>query len=202
MKKMILSVVAVTGVALMAFRPTSEVLPIGAAMPKADVKMKNIDGKEISMKEVAKTNGVLVMFSCNTCPYVIKNQERTIAACDFAQKMEVGVIILNSNEAKRGDDDSYEAMKKYYEEQKYNWAYTIDNNSEIADAFGANRTPECYLFNKDLKLVYHGAIDNNPNEPENVTRKHLQEAITELAAGKEISVKESRSVGCTIKRKS
>lgn len=202
MKKKLLSIAAIASIALIAFRPVADSLPIGADMPKADIKMKNIDGNSVSMRDVKKTNGVLVMFSCNTCPYVIKNQERTIAVCDYAQKMDVGVIVLNSNEAKRGDDDSYEAMKKYYDEQKYNWAYTIDENSQIADAFGANRTPECYLFDKDLKLVYHGAIDNNPNEPENVTRQHLREAITELAAGKEVSVKESRSIGCTIKRKS
>ena len=72
----------------------------------------------------------------------------------------------------------------------------------MADAFGANRTPECYLFNKDLKLVYHGAIDDNPSNPSKIKRHHLQEAIDELVAGKEISVKETRSVGCGIQRKS
>ena len=70
----------------------------------------------------------------------------------------------------------------------------------LADAFGANRTPECYLFDKDLKLVYHGAIDNNPADAGNVSRKHLQIAIDEMATGKDVAIKESKSVGCTIKR--
>jgi peroxiredoxin len=185
----------------MAFSLTT-VLPIGADMPKADVKMKDVSGKEVSIKDAVKTNGVLVMFSCNTCPYVIKNEERTIAIGEFAQKMNVGVILLNSNEAQRTSDDSFEEMKKYAAEKKYNWSYVMDQNNEVADAFGANRTPECFLFDKNLKLVYHGAIDDNPSDETKVTRHHLREAINELAGGKEITVKESRSVGCSIKRKS
>ncbi len=178
----------------------SETLPLGSTMPKATQKMKDVSGKDISMKDVLKENGVLVMFSCNTCPYVIKNQQRTIAIGDYAQKMKVGVILLNSNEAMRDDDDSFDDMKAYAKDQKYNWSYVIDKNSEIADAFGANRTPECFLFDKELKLVYHGAIDDNPSDETAVNRHHLKEAINELIAGKDISVKESRSVGCTIKR--
>jgi hypothetical protein len=96
---------------------------------------------------------------------------------------------------------SYDAMKTYAKAQNYKWYYAVDKNNEIADAFGANRTPECFLFNKELKLVYHGAIDDNPSDADNVKRKHLQEAINEMAAEKEISFKESRSVGCSIKRK-
>ena len=76
----------------------------------------------------------------------------------------------------------------------------VDKNHEVADAFGANRTPECFLFDKNLKLVYHGAIDDSPSDVTAIKRIHLQEAITEMAGGKEITVKESRSVGCTIKR--
>lgn len=200
MKKMLLSLTAIAALATMAFT-ISDVLPIGGSMPKADVKLKDISGAEISIKEVKKENGVLVMFSCNTCPYVIKNQERTIEAAKYAQQHNVGFIILNSNEGQRDDADSYEAMKTYAKEQGYQWHYAIDKNNELADAFGANRTPECFLFNKELKLVYHGAIDDNPGDEGNVKRRHIKEAINELAAGKEVSYKESRSVGCSIKRK-
>jgi peroxiredoxin len=200
MKKMLLSFSAVAAFATMAFT-ISEVLPIGGAMPKADVKLKDISGAEISVKEVKKENGVLVMFSCNTCPYVIKNQQRTAEVAKYAEQNKIGIIILNSNEGQRDDADSYEAMKSYAKQQGYKWHYAIDKNNELADAYGANRTPECFLFNKDLKLVYHGAIDDNPTDAANVTRKHLKVAIDELAAGKEVSIKESRSVGCGIKRK-
>jgi len=201
MKKITLFAVAALGLATVAFT-TGDPLAIGSLMPKADVKMKDIAGKSISMKDAAKANGVLVMFSCNTCPYVIKNQDRTNGISEYAMKNNVGVIILNSNEAQRTDADSYEAMQSYAKDQKYKWNYVVDKNNEVADAFGANRTPECFLFDKNMKLVYHGAIDDSPSDVNSVSRSHLKVAVDELVAGKEITVKESKSVGCTIKRKS
>ena len=176
-------------------------LSIGSPMPKADAKMQDVSGKMTSIKDAASTNGVVVMFSCNTCPYVVKNQDRTVAIAEYAKKMKMGVIILNSNEAYRNEDDSPEKMKSYAKDQKYKWSYVIDKNNEVADAFGANRTPEVFVFDKELKLVYHGAIDDNPSDASAVGREHLKEAITEVASGKEVSVKESKSVGCGIKRK-
>jgi len=201
MKKILFAFAAVASIATLAFT-VGDPLPIGSTMPKSDLKMKDISGKEVAMKDVVKENGVLVMFSCNTCPYVIKNQERTLEISNYAARMKVGVIILNSNEAYRGNEDSFDAMKEYAKEQGYKWNYVVDQDHIVADAFGANRTPECYLFDKNLKLVYHGAIDDSPADVTAISRKHLHVAIDELAAGKDISVKESRSVGCTIKRKS
>ncbi len=199
MKKILFGCIAIVTLATLAFT-YGDPLQIGSTMPKADLKMKDISGKEVAMKDAKKANGVLVMFSCNTCPYVVKNQERTLAISKFATENKVGVIILNSNEALRADDDSYAAMQTYAKDQAYQWNYVVDKNHEVADAFGANRTPECFLFDKNLKLVYHGAIDNSPADAAAITRIHLQEAINEMVSGKEISVKESKSVGCTIKR--
>lgn len=198
-KTALLSGLIAAGV-LMAFTIASDPLPIGSALPKADVKMKDISGKEISLKESMTAKGLLVMFSCNTCPYVIRNQERTREICNYAKEKGYGVAVLNSNEAYRNGDDSFDAMKEYAKQQQYKWYYTVDKNHELADAFGATRTPECFLFNKEAKLVYHGAIDDNPSNASAVTRQHLRSAIDELEAGKEIAVKESRSVGCSIKR--
>ncbi len=199
MKKILFAAIAVTAVGLISFTSFKE-LPIGAYMPKADVKMKDIDGKEISLKKAIKKNGIMVMFSCNTCPYVIKNQQRTNEIGAFALENNVGVVLVNSNEAQRSDDDSYAAMQEYAKEQGYKWHYVVDENSVLADAFGANRTPETFLFNKEGKLVYHGAIDDNPTNASAVGRKHLKEAINEMVAGKDVAVKTSRSVGCSIKR--
>ncbi|MBN8700429.1 MAG: thioredoxin family protein [Chitinophagales bacterium] len=201
MKKIVLALTAIALCSLLAFT-TGDPLTIGSPMPKADLKMKDISGKEVAMKDALKENGVLVMFSCNTCPYVIKNQERTLAISEYAIKMKVGVIILNSNEAYRGNEDSFDAMKEYAKDQGYKWNYVVDQDHVVADAFGANRTPECFLFDKNLKLVYHGAIDDSPSDVSAITRNHLQVAINELTTGKDVTVKESRSVGCTIKRKS
>lgn len=200
MKKLLFNLIGFATLTALAFT-VSEPLQIGSPLPKADLKLKDISGKEIAMQEVKKDMGLLVMFSCNTCPYVIKNQQRTIGIGEYAQKMKIGVIVLNSNEALRGNEDSYTAMKDYAKAQQYKWNYVVDKNNEVADAFGANRTPECFLFDKNLKLVYHGAIDDNPSNADAVVKEHLKNAINELTAGKEITVKESRSVGCSIKRK-
>lgn len=199
MKKILLGLAAIVSLVTLAFT-VGDPLTIGSTMPKADLKMQDVSDKEIAMKDAKKENGVLVMFSCNTCPYVIKNQERTLAISEFALKNKVGVIILNSNEAYRGNEDSFDEMKAYAKSQEYKCNYVVDKNHEVADAFGANRTPECFLFDKNLKLVYHGAIDDSPSDVTAISHNHLQVAITEMAGGKEVTVKESRSVGCTIKR--
>ncbi|MBS4044275.1 MAG: thioredoxin family protein [Chitinophagaceae bacterium] len=199
MKKIFLGFLVMGSLIALSFKSV-DTLEIGGTMPKADVKMLDVSGKEVAIKDMMQENGILVMFSCNTCPYVIKNEARIKAINQYALEHNVGVIILNSNEAYRTKDDSFEAMQAYAKTQKFNWNYVIDKNHEIADAFGANRTPECFLFNNQMTLVYHGAIDDSPADESIVKRVHLKEAINELIQGKEVTIKESRSVGCSIKR--
>jgi len=202
MKLFLLTCIAITTIAITSYAQNFTPLSLGAAIPMSEVKMKDVSGKEVSLKEAAEgKKGLLVMFSCNTCPYVVKNEERTKEICDFAAANGYAVVIINSNENLRDGDDSYEAMKAYASKQGYKWNYVVDTDSKVANAFGATRTPETFLFNAEGKLVYHGAIDDNPSDATNVTREHLKEAINEISAGKSVSVKESKSVGCTIKRK-
>src|SRR5688500_11990917 len=112
MKKIFFLLTVCATIGFMAFTPIDE-LPIGSAMPKAAMQMTDISGKKLSLQDVKKTNGLLVMFSCNTCPYVIRNQPRTKEIAAFAEQNNIGVILVNSNEAQRNDDDSFEAMKQY-----------------------------------------------------------------------------------------
>jgi peroxiredoxin len=198
MKKIILPLLLIPALAF-TFR-YADPLEIGATLPKVDRKMKDVSGKEVSFTDVKTKKGLLVMFSCNTCPWVIRNQDRTRQICAYAIEKGLGVILLNSNEGSRSDGDSFEAMQDYAKEQGYKWRYVVDKNNEMADAFGADRTPECFLFDGNDKLVYHGAIDDNPQSADGVNRSHLKEAINEIVQGKQVSVKKSRSVGCNIKR--
>ena len=200
MKKILFAFTAVATLSF-AFTTFIDVLPIGATLPKPELKLKDISGKEISLKDAKKKNGLLVMFSCNTCPWVIKNQSRTLEAANYALSKDIGVILLNSNEGSRDDADSYSEMKQYAAAQGYKWYYAVDANNILADEFGANRTPECFLFNAEGKHVYHGAIDDNPGDASSVSRKHLKMAMDEMTAGKDVAVKESRSMGCQIRRK-
>ncbi len=175
-------------------------LAIGSIMPMGETKMTDVSGKEVSLASAASNKGLLVMFSCNTCPYVIKNQQRTKEILGYAQSKGIGIAVVNSNEAYRGKEDSYEAMQAYAKDQQYQWIYSVDKNNAIADAFGATRTPECFLFDAGSILVYHGAIDDSPADAAAVKRIHLKEAINEMLDGKQVSVSNSRSVGCMIKR--
>lgn len=197
MKKIMLSLLLLP---FLAFAPGTDPLPIGAAVPKSDLSLKDISGRNITLKTVMKENGLLVMFSSNTCPYVMRNQARTKQACQYALDKQIGVVLLNANEGGRDDEESPEAMKQFAAAHNYKWYYAVDKNSELANAFGANRTPECFLFDKNGTLVYHGAIDDNPADEHGVNRHHLKEAMDEMLSGKTVTVKQSRSVGCNIKR--
>lgn len=196
MKKKLFSAIPIAALAAILFIP-ADPLPIGANLPKADVKMKDITGKEVSFNDAMKKNGLLVMFSCNTCPIVHQYESRTVEACKNALSNDVGVILLNSNEANRGKGDSYDDMRTYAKKLGYTFNYVVDGNSVMADAFGANRTPECFLFDKDGKLVYHGAIDDNP---EGGTVPYLTTAVAKMIKGQKVDPEKTRSVGCTIKR--
>lgn len=201
MKKVLFSALPVLAIAAMAFLPINEPLPIGSPIPNADVKMKEIGGGNKSFNEAMKKNGLLVMFSCNTCPVVKKLQARINELCKYAMDNEVGVILLNPNEAYRDNGDSYDDSKSYAKANGFSWYYVMDDNHVMADAFGATRTPEVFLFDSKAKLAYHGAIDDNSGNAAEVTRRHAFVAIDELKGGKDISQKETKSVGCTIKRK-
>ncbi len=199
MKTLLISSLLVPILGLVAIR-SADTLPIGAVLPKADLRIKDVSGKELTLQQVKRSNGLLVMFSCNTCPIVIANQSLTKEVCAYAGDRKIGVILLNANEGDRQGGNSFGEMQAYAKEQAYQWYYAVDNNSVLADAFGASRTPECYLFDKDGKLVYHGAIDDSPGDPVQVKKHHLQNAIDDIVAGKEVMVKETRSIGCSIKR--
>ena len=201
MKKLFSLLVLAPALGLLSLTGTGpDNLPIGSPLPKADIQLKDVSGKTISLGGVKAANGLLVMFSCNTCPYVIRNQARTKAVCGYAGDRKIGVVLLNANEGDRDGGNSFESMQAYAKAQSYGWYYALDDKGVLADAFGARRTPECFLFDKNGKLVYHGAIDDSPGDPNQVKRHHLQIAIDEMLAGKEVSVKETRSVGCSISR--
>lgn len=203
-KAIIISAVSVISIILVsAFTPVEKIfideLEIGAKAPMTDVEVKDVSGEMITLSEVAGEKGLLVIFSCNTCPWVTKWEDRYNPVANLAEEHGVGTIALNPNTAYRDNGDGFEDMQKRAEESGYEFYYALDENSKMAEAFGATRTPHIFLFNSDMELVYRGAIDDNANSAEDVEKPYLKNAIEELGAGKEISVKTSKSLGCTIK---
>jgi len=174
-------------------------LPINSSLPKSDYLMKDVSGKQVSLNELRTNKGLLVIFSCNTCPYVLKSEGRIKSITDFCLSNGIGCAIINSNEAQRNEEDSFEEMIKYYTNQKLKCAYLIDEKSQLADAFGAAKTPHCFLFNSKT-LIYKGAIDDNIKDPSAVKAFYLKDALTSLLKNERPQMQETKSIGCSIKR--
>ncbi len=176
-------------------------LEIGDKAVLTDVKMTDVSGKSLSLEDVKGKNGVLVLFSCNTCPFVKKWEGRYNDLKAWADKNNVGMIVLNSNYQNRSGDDSMEAMQQKAEEHAYSFFYVVDEESRIANAFGGQTTPHAFLFDGDFELAYKGAIDDNYNSADNVSKAYLKDAIASLGSGEEITITETKPIGCGIKRK-
>lgn len=174
-------------------------LEIGSSAP--DFNLIGIDDKKYSLLSFKDNKALIVIFSCNHCPYVQAYEERIIKIQNEYSDKGVAVVAINSNEDVNYPDDSFENMKKRAAEQNFNFQYLRDEDQGVARAYDATHTPEIFLFDKERKLAFHGKIDDNWQEPDKVQNHYLRDALDELLAGKEISVPETFTIGCTIKWK-
>lgn len=175
-------------------------LPIGAQFPDAPDLFNVVSDGHTNLNTQYKDNGMLVVFTCNTCPYVVKAQQRTQEMIQLANNLNIAIVFVNSNEAQRDGVDSKDAMKTYAQEHKYEY-YLIDENSQLANLFGASKTPEVFLFNKDRVLVYKGAMEDNPNDPSKSEIIYLKQAMEAMYGNVDFSPNATKSIGCSIKRK-
>ncbi len=167
-----------------------------------DFSLKNVDGKNVSIATL-KDKGVIVIFTCNTCPYSKLYEDRIIELHRTYAPKGYSVIAINSNDAKNYPGDSFDNMVKRAKEKSYAFPYLYDESQKVATQFGATRTPHVYLLNKEsdgLKVAYIGAIDNNA-KGNNISKFYVQDAIDALLAGKEIPQNFTKAIGCTIKWK-
>ena len=174
-------------------------LAIGATAPQADVKMAGVDGRTLSIAGVKGANGTLVIFTCNSCPWAQAWEGRIAELGNTYARQKIGVIAINSNDPSVKPDDDLAAMKERAGKLGLAFPYVVDASSDVARAFGASRTPEAFLFDRQGKLVYHGAVDDNAREPEKVTERWLRDALVATVAGKPVAVPETKSLGCSIK---
>jgi thioredoxin-related protein len=175
-------------------------LELGSIIPMSKELMINVTDEKMSLDNNFNENGLLVVFSCNTCPFVVMWEDRYRQLEEMCQINKVGMVYINSNEAKRNGDDSKEAMKNYAKSMGYTFPYLIDQNSAVANAFGAKTTPHIYLFDENKKLVYKGAIDDNFRDISQVKETYLLDAIQQMVSGVDIKIKETNAKGCSIKR--
>ncbi len=180
----------------------TEKLKIGSKLPYFN--LKNIDGNFYSSEGLInsdETKALIIIFSCNHCPYVKAYENRIIAIQRDYYDKGVRVVAINSNDDLNYPEDSFDEMVKRSREKKFNFPYLRYETQEVASAFGATHTPEVFLFNKDSKLIYHGKIDDNWQNPEEVKTKYLRIALDEYLFEKEVQFPETYSIGCTIKWK-
>ncbi|GAB4299210.1 MAG: thioredoxin family protein [Ignavibacteriaceae bacterium] len=174
-------------------------LKIGSKLPF--FKLTATDGKIYSTDTFSDKKILIVIFSCNHCPYVKAYEDRIIKIQEDYKNKGVQIVAINSNDDSTYPEDSFENMKKRASEKNFNFPYLRDEDQSVAKAFDATHTPEIFVFDSDRKLAFHGKIDDNWKEPENVQNHYLKNALDELLNDIPVSVPETFTIGCTIKWK-
>jgi peroxiredoxin len=199
MKKM-LSLLALCLVLLSSFvlRPLADGYKVGDKA--ADFKLKNIDGKMVSLADNKAVKGYIVVFTCNTCPFAKAYESRIVDLNTKYAPLGYPVVAINPNDPAVAPGDSYADMQK----KKYAFPYLVDESQQVAKAFGATRTPHLYILTKqgsDFVVSYIGAIDDNSEDAKLAKTKYVENAMTEILAGKPATTNSTKAIGCTIKWK-
>jgi len=169
-----------------------------------DFKLKNVDGKIVSLADYKKAKGFVVIFTCNHCPYAVAYEDRIIAIDKKYKELGYPVIAINPNDVVKYPADSFENMVQRAQEKGFTFPYLLDETQQIAKTYGALKTPHVYVLQKDgknLVVKYIGAIDDNSQDATAVKTTYLANALDELLAGKPVSTPETKAIGCSIKWK-
>jgi peroxiredoxin len=170
----------------------------------ADFKLKNVDGKMISLSDYKNAKGVIVIFDCNTCPYSKAYNERIIALNKKYASQGFHVVAIQPNDPAISPGDSFDEMKKLAEKKGYDFPYLFDETQVVSRTFGATNTPHVFLLKKegnDFKVAYIGAIDDNAKDASAVSKKYVEDAIDAISNGSTIGTDKTKAIGCTIKWK-
>ena len=195
-------IIVLAGVFVFSFYTLAAGLKPGDPIPMGNVKMMNVDGKFLPIADIKGEKGTLIIFGCNSCPWVKAWLDRIVAIGNEYMEKGIGVMMINSNDPAVKEEDRFEVMQRVVKAKGIRFPYVVDATSYVARAFGATHTPEVFLFNGEGKLVYHGAIDDNARHPEAVEHHYLKDALEALLQGKLIPIAETKAIGCTIKFRS
>ncbi|NJM79986.1 MAG: thioredoxin family protein [Flavobacterium sp.] len=167
-----------------------------------DFKLKNIDDKQVSLSDYKATKGFIVVFTCNHCPFAIAYEDRIIALDKKYKKLGYPVIAINPNNPEVQEKDSFELMKVRAKEKGFTFPYLFDEGQKIYPQYGATKTPHVYILQKTKEgniVKYIGAIDDNHSDESAVKVKYVENAVDALLKNKEVSVKMTKAIGCSIK---
>lgn len=167
-----------------------------------DFSLKNIDGKMVSLADFEEARGFIIIFTCNTCPYAVANEDRIIALDKKYKPVGFPVIAINPNNPEASSGDSFELMKVRAAEKGFTFPYLLDEGQKVYPKYGATKTPHVFVLekeNRDLIVRYIGAIDDSSRDPSAVTKKYVENAVDALLAGQTIEMVSTRAIGCGIK---
>lgn len=167
-----------------------------------DFSLKNINDKNVSLKDFPEAKGFIVVFTCNHCPFAIAYEDRIIELDKKYKALGYPVIAINPNNPSVQPKDSFELMKERAKEKGFTFPYLFDDGQKIYPQYGATKTPHVYLLQKTKEgniVKYIGAIDDNYSDPSAVKVKYVENAVNSLLEGKEIEVKTTKAIGCSIK---
>lgn len=165
-----------------------------------DFSLFGIDGKKYLLKDYKGEKAVLIVFMCNHCPYV-KHKISVITGLNREFRDNIQIIGINSNDPTDYPEDSFEGMKRFAAERGISFPYLVDESQEIARSYGASCTPDPFLLDGNLNLVYHGRFDDALEPGTIPTTSEMKQAIQQLIEGKKVTIKEMPSIGCSIKWK-
>ena len=167
-----------------------------------DFELKNVDEKNISMAMDLDNQGYILVFTCNTCPWARGYEKRIIDLHNKYEAKGYPVIAIQPNDPTISEGDSFDEMKKRAADKKYPFPYLIDETQEITMAYGATKTPDVFLVQKQKDsyyLKYKGTIDDSPRDASKAEEKYVENAVDQLLAGNDVSTKTTKGLGCSIK---
>ncbi|MBA4053404.1 MAG: thioredoxin family protein [Marivirga sp.] len=171
----------------------------------SDFKLKNVDGKMISLSDYNSSKGLIIIFDCNTCPYSKAYNQRIIDLNKKYVSQGYPVITINPNDPELSPGDSFDEMVSNAKKKNYSFPYLVDASQEVARKFGASNTPHVFVLKKegkDFRVSYIGTIDNNSRDASSATKRYVEEAVDALLANKPIAINRTKAIGCGIKWKS
>ena len=169
-----------------------------------DFKLKNVDEKMVSLSDFKKAKGVILIFTCNHCPFAKKYESRIIGLDKKFKSKGFPVVAISPNDTALVPDDNFENMQIRAKEKGYSFPYLLDVTQDIARAYGATKTPHVYILEKqkgDYIVKYIGAIDDNTDDESAVKEKYVENAVNNILAGKPVTPDMTKAIGCTIKWK-
>jgi peroxiredoxin len=177
-------------------------IPLAIGARAVPFSLIGVDDRTHSLADYAEKPVLVVIFSCNHCPYVRAWEDRMVALQAEYAARGVQFLVINANDPAKYPEDDFPSMKRRAAEKGFNFPYLYDETQEIARAYGATRTPEVFVFDSERLLRYHGAIDDNHENPQAVTRHYLREALDAVLSGTQPAAAQTPPVGCTIKWRS